>query len=81
MSKQTAVDFLAAEQADLFLQFTNKKISLSEYAVNITNAHKQAKDFFREQIDETFKHAQVLHAVSDETRAEQYYTQTFNQEK
>ena len=79
MSKQTAVDFLAAEQAELFLQFTNKKISLSEYAVNINNAHKQAKDFYREQIEEAYNEGADNEYLN--RRGNKYFTQTFNQEK
>jgi hypothetical protein len=39
----------------------------------------QARQKGKQQMIDTFKHAQVLHAVNDETRAEQYYTQTYNQ--
>jgi hypothetical protein len=31
----------------------------------------------KEQIINTFRGAQVLHAVNDETRAEQYYNKTY----
>jgi len=31
----------------------------------------------REQIVNAFKHAQALHSIDDETRAEQYYQNTF----
>lgn len=38
---------------------------------------QQAKQMESKQIIETFKHAQVLHAINDETRGEQYYNQTY----
>jgi hypothetical protein len=38
---------------------------------------KKAKEMDKEQKINDFKHAQFLHAIGDETRAEQYYYEIY----
>ena len=38
---------------------------------------EEAKEMHKQEIINTFKHAQVLLKMDDETRAEQFYTDTF----
>jgi hypothetical protein len=42
---------------------------------------KESKKMDKEQKINDFKHAQVLHAIGDETRAEQWYEQTYGGNK
>jgi hypothetical protein len=49
-----------------------------------TDAHDiliKAKEMEKEQKINDFKHAQVLHAIGDEIRAEQWYEQTYGGNK
>ena len=42
---------------------------------------QEAKEMEKQLIIETFKYAQVLNAMGDETRAEQYYHNLINNKK
>jgi len=64
MTKQTAVEWLA-----LYIQNIT--------SLNCDEIIEQAKEMEKELIIETFKYAQTLHAMGDETRAEQYYNKTY----
>jgi hypothetical protein len=68
--QQTAVEWYAIEMAE-YLR--------SMYGDGIINIDilKQAKEMDKEQKINDFKHAQFLHAIGDETRAEQYYYETY----
>jgi hypothetical protein len=69
--QQTAVGWLVKE--------LNQKIDfipLGKWDM-IRDIIQQAKEMDKEQKINDFKHAQVLHAIGDETRAEQYYEQTY----
>jgi Mg/Co/Ni transporter MgtE len=46
-------------------------------AKDIKEVFEQAKEMEKEQIINTFKHAQVLHAMNDQMRGEQYSNETY----
>jgi hypothetical protein len=66
--QQTAVEWLEMEVKKFNTVITKEYILL---------LCQQAKEMDKEQKINDFKHAQVLHAIGDETRAEQYYEQTY----
>ena len=74
---QTAVEWYAKEHHRLLIQLENKEFTTGEYAVKNCDILQQAKQMEKEQIIDTFKHAQVLHAMNDESRGEQYYNENF----
>jgi isocitrate lyase len=66
----------------------NKKQTAVDYIVNVVNSCivpnyipneivKQAKQMEKEQIINTFKDAQLFKVMNYETRAEQYYNETY----
>ena len=69
MSKQqTAVEFLIKAFQGAY----------GEKVVNVISVQvEQAKAMEKEQIINTFKDAQVFKVMNDETRAEQYYNETY----
>ena len=75
MSKQTAVEWLI-EKLNQCEPFYSSVLSLN-HKHYIDGLIEQAKAMEKELIIETFKYAQTLHAMGDETRAEQYYNKTY----
>jgi len=67
-TKQTSVEWLAEQ-----IKFTNKEM----YA-ELQDVIEQAKQMEKEQIINTFKDAQLFKIMNYETRAEQYYNETYN---
>ena len=69
--KQTAVQWLQ--------EAITKKVNneLGPYFIDLFD---NAKAMEKEQIINTFKGAQVLHAMNDKTRGEQYYNETYKQD-
>ena len=65
--KQTAVEWL--------IEQLTPSISLQQK--HIDDLKEKAKAMGRQEIIETFKHAQVLHKMNDEMRGEQYYNETY----
>jgi len=65
MNKQTAVEWLVNQVEDY----------IGLIPVDII---EQAKAMEENQIINTFKDAQVFKIMNDETRAEQYYNETYN---
>lgn len=65
--QQTAVDWLVNQ---LEKHYVNQNIK-------DTTVFLRAIQMEKEQIINTFKEAQGLHALSDETRAEQFFKNTF----
>ncbi len=64
--KQTAVEWLLDRVEDVDLN------------PNLWEQIKlQALEMEKQQIIDAFKHAQVLHALGNDTRAEQYYNETY----
>jgi hypothetical protein len=74
--KQTAVEWLKNELESFG---TSKKLKLDWLVFD--ELMQQAKEMEKELIIETFKYAQTLHAMGDETRAEQYYKKTYGGNK
>jgi hypothetical protein len=73
MSKQTAVDYLVENLIKLgYLH--SKNYGQSKIVKKVI---QQAKAMEKEQIINTFKDAQVFKVMNDETRAEQYYNETY----
>jgi N12 class adenine-specific DNA methylase len=71
MSKQTAVEFLIKAFQGAY----------GEKVINVISVQvEKAKAMEKEQIINTFKDAQVFKVMNDETRAEQYYNETYNNE-
>jgi len=68
----TAVEFLIQQIVDRQNGIANGS-SLDEI-------FQQALELEKQQIIDTFKHAQVLHALGNDTRAEQYYSETYKNE-
>ncbi len=69
MSKQTAVEWLEQE-------FVKLESTIGVYGV-MYELIEQAKAMEKEQIINTFKDAQVFKVMNDETRAEQYFNETY----
>lgn len=69
MSKQeTAIEFLIKAFQGAY----------GEKVINVISVQvEQAKAMEKEQIINTFKDAQVFKVMNDETRAEQYYNETY----
>jgi hypothetical protein len=69
MSKQqTAIEFLIKAFQGAY----------GEKVINVISVQvEQAKAIEKEQIINTFKDAQVFKVMNDETRAEQYYNETY----
>jgi RNA binding exosome subunit len=68
MSKQTAVEFLIKAFQGAY----------GEKVINVISVQvEQAKEMEKNQIINTFKDAQVFKAMNDETRAEQYFNETY----
>ena len=67
--KQTAVEYLFEQL------WETPKDKLTWNTILI-----KAKEMEKQQIINTFKHAQVLHALKDQIRAEQYYNETYKSE-
>jgi hypothetical protein len=63
LKKQTAVEWL--------IEQLTPSISLQQK--HIDELKEKAKEMEKQLIIETFKYAQILHAMGDEMRAEQYY--------
>lgn len=72
MKKQTAVEWLYE-----ILTTENWEYKTYEEQNEIFQKAKQRE---KEQIINSFKHAQVLKVIEDETRAEQYYNETYKSE-
>lgn len=53
---------------------------VNQSSTQIKDVIEQAKAMGRQEIIETFKHAQVLHKMNDEMRGEQYYNETYKQD-
>ena len=71
--KQTAVEWLVEQMFKQGYFDGNKPLTYT----NLDHLQNQAKAMEKELIIETFKYAQTLHAMGDETRAEQYYNKTY----
>jgi hypothetical protein len=69
-NKQTAVEWIVEQLTP----------SISLQQKHIDNLKNEAKEMEKEQIINTFKHAQVLKVIEDETRAEQYYNEKYKSE-
>jgi hypothetical protein len=68
--QQTAVEWLETQIRDLIPNDIGSQLKFK-------NKIKQAKEMDKEQKINDFKHAQFLHAIGDETRAEQYYYEIY----
>lgn len=66
-SKYTAVEWLVNE-------LENHHVF---HDIKNTVAYQQAKEMEKQEIIETFKYAQILHAMNDQMRGEQYYNETY----
>ena len=76
-NKQTAIEWLIEKTTESgHLWLTDKPYSMDELSLII----EKAKEMEKGQIINSFKHAQVLKVIEDETRAEQYYNETFKSE-
>ncbi len=53
---------------------------IPKFKLSVQDTIDKAKEMEKEQIINTFKDAQVLHAMNDQMRAEQYYNETFKKE-
>ena len=72
MTQQTAVDWL-------YEILTTENWEYKTYEEQ-NEIFQKAKQMEKEQIINSFKHAQVLKVIEDETRAEQYYNETYKQD-
>lgn len=72
MKKQTAVEWL-------YEILTTENWEYKTYEEQ-NEIFQKAKQMEKEQIINSFKHAQVLKVIEDETRAEQYYNETYKSE-
>jgi hypothetical protein len=74
--QQTAVEWLVCQlqQTRDWQRVINEA---NQSTTSVRNVLEQAKEMDKEQKINDFKHSQVLHAIGDETRAEQYYEQTY----
>jgi hypothetical protein len=77
--KQTAVEWLIShlQKSKDWQRVLNEVSQMSTIQSDILNL---AKEMEKEQIINTFKHAQVLHAMNDQMRGEQFYNETFKSE-
>jgi len=75
MSKKTAIEYLV-EKLNQCEPFYSGVLSLN-HKHYIDGLIEQAKQMEKNQIINTFKDAQVFKAMNDETRAEQYYNETY----
>jgi hypothetical protein len=67
--KQTAVEYLFEQL------WETPKDKFNWYSIL-----EKVKEMEKQQIINTFKHAQVLYALKDQIRAEQYYNETYKSE-
>lgn len=67
--KQTAVEYLFEQL------WETPKDKFTWYSIL-----EKVKEMEKQQIINTFKHAQVLYALKDQIRAEQYYNETYKSE-
>ena len=79
--KQTAVEILE-EQFEKFLAWNIEGDPKAEkFTVDdMWIAFKLALELEKQQIIDAFKHAQVLNALGNNTRAEQFYFETYKNE-
>jgi hypothetical protein len=68
----TAVEWLLDQMKKHYDEFGGLKYS--EYW---NEEFQHAFELEKQQIIDAFKHAQVLHALGNDTRAEQYYNETY----
>jgi hypothetical protein len=71
MKKQTAVEWLVEQ--------LKERGYAGEFPPHLL--FEQAKEMEKEQIIETFKYTQILYAMNDQMRGEQYYNETYGQNR
>jgi hypothetical protein len=76
--KQTSIEWLVDQLKKYDLSRDNILIVIPLFIWK-ENVEK-AKEIEKQEIIETFKYAQVLHTMNDQTRGEQYYTEKYKSE-
>ncbi|MFN7912343.1 MAG: hypothetical protein ACK5QC_10965 [Bacteroidota bacterium] len=81
--KKTAIDHIYEQFISLFTQYEGDEIDGFRFGELITEAHEQAKAMENEQIIDAYNEGYSIRDYygnrSDNTTAEQYYNETFNQ--
>jgi hypothetical protein len=76
--KQTSIEWLVDQLKKYDLSRDNILIVIPLFIWK--EKVEKAKEIEKQEIIETFKYAQVLHTMNDQTRGEQYYTEKYKSE-
>jgi len=82
--QQTAVEWFGIEMGKLFAQYHGKIICIGEFHAKRFELEKQAKEMEKERIENAFCNGDNTDCTSEqniEEFAEQYYNETYNQNK